>query len=141
MQDSKYQTEELKHQRDQNAPFDDDLQEIPYYMRERVAAIIESKVEQQVRATMDQFKEEVMRELEDQRIQNQMHISHYLDHPYHYGKYHHPYAYGPRYSMSKSPVRKGTSRDYGSPSDFSNGDLRKRTGSPPREDAPNDVKH
>ena len=108
-------------------------------MRERVAAIIEQKVEQQVRATMDQFKEEVMRELEDQRIQNQMHISHYLDHPYHYGKYYHPYAYGPRYSMSKSPARKGTGRD--SPSDFSNGDLRKRTGSPPRDDAPNDVKH
>ena len=34
---------------------------------------------------MNAFKEEVMRELEDQRIQNQMHIAHYLDHPYHQG--------------------------------------------------------
>ena len=68
---------------------------------------------------MNAFKDEVMRELEDQRLQNQMHIAHYLEHPYHNtspypnaSKYpHYPYPYGhpgyvqSRTSQSKSPVR------------------------------------
>ena len=39
-------------------------------MRERVAYLIEQKVEKKVQAHMSQFRDEVMRELEDQRLQN-----------------------------------------------------------------------
>ena len=97
---------------------DPELQQIPFYLREKVAAIIEQKVEAKVQAEMKVFKDEVLRELEDQRMQNQMHISHYLEHPYHKGyhpaKFHpHYYNYGYPYgypgaikpSNSKSPVR------------------------------------
>ena len=117
---------------DNNDVFQNELQEIPYYMRERVAALIEEKVESRVQKQMAVFKEEVHRELEDQRMQNQMHIAHYLDHPYnpehpfphqrhnydhhpypyygHHGYHHAPHSYGgyppyAKHSASKSPVR------------------------------------
>ena len=53
---------------DKESPFENELQEIPYYMRERVAQLIEEKVEKRVTKQMGAFKEEVMRELEDQRM-------------------------------------------------------------------------
>ena len=62
-------------------------------MRERVAYLIEQKVEKRVQAHMNQFREEVMRELEDQRLQNQSHIAHYMQ-PQHYNKGYSGYAYG-----------------------------------------------
>ena len=39
---------DLKNTKDKGGPFDDDLEEIPYYMRERVAYLIEQKVEKKV---------------------------------------------------------------------------------------------
>ena len=122
---------DLKRQKDRGDIFEDDLEEIPYYMRDRVAYLINQKVEKRVQAHMAQFREEVMRELEDQRLQNQSHIAHYMQpqhyakgHPWYgrpyggpygynngyYGGYGHPgYGYGypgyPRTAQSKSPVR------------------------------------
>ena len=58
----------LKNQKDKGGPFEEDLEEIPYYMRDRVAYLINQKVEKRVQAHMAQFREEVMRELEDQRL-------------------------------------------------------------------------
>ena len=55
----------LQHQKDHGALFQEDLEEIPYYMRDRVAYLINQKVEKRVQAHMAQFREEVMRELED----------------------------------------------------------------------------
>jgi hypothetical protein len=89
-------------------------------MRERVSALIDQKVENRVQRQMAEFRQEVMKELDDQRIQNQMHISHYLQHPNHSyakypGMYHgayggmyrgHPGYYGPRTAYSKSPTRR-----------------------------------
>ena len=68
MDHSKYDVEGLKDTRNQETPFDHELEEIPYYMRERVAKLIQEKVEKKVSAHMSAFKEEVMREIEDQRI-------------------------------------------------------------------------
>ena len=82
----------LKQQKEKGGPFEDDLEEIPYYMRDRVAFLINQKVESRVQAHMTQFREEVMRELEDQRLQNQSHIAHYMQ-PHHYNKGFHPGAY------------------------------------------------
>jgi len=45
MQDDKYDIDGLKQNRDTDGQFEDELQEIPYYMRERVAALIDEKVE------------------------------------------------------------------------------------------------
>ena len=116
--EEKYDVEGLKHNRDTDGQFEDDLQEVPYYMRERVSALIDQKVEARVQKQMAEFRSEVMKELDDQRIQNQMHISHYLQHPNHaYAKYPgygyghgyyrggYPY-YGPRTAHSKSPTRR-----------------------------------
>ena len=85
----------LKTQKDKGAHFEQDLEEIPYYMRDRVAYLINQKVEKRVQAHMSQFREEVMRELEDQRLQNQSHIAHYMQ-PQHYAKGHVPPYYGAR---------------------------------------------
>ena len=83
------------HVNDKEGPFEDDLQEIPYYLREKVSKLIDEKVEERVQSQMSAFKEEVLKELEDQRAQNQAHIAHYLEHPYHRYNYPtHPYAYG-----------------------------------------------
>ena len=97
--ENKYDLEGLQQNRDTDGQFNDELQEVPYYMRERVAELIEQKVEARVHRHMTEFRQEVMKELEDQRIQNQMHISHYLQHPNHpYAKYpgagYHPGFYG-----------------------------------------------
>lgn len=55
----------LKNQKERGEIFEEDLEEIPYYMRDRVAYLINQKVEKRVQAHMTQFREEVMRELED----------------------------------------------------------------------------
>ena len=62
-----YQVKALRNQRDKGGLFEEDLEEIPFYMRERVAYLIQQKVENAVQAHMTQFREEVMGELEDQR--------------------------------------------------------------------------
>lgn len=128
MPGGEYDVDDLRQNRDTDGQFEDDLQEVPYYMREKVSALIDQKVESRVQRQMQEFKSEVMKELDDQRIQNQMHISHYLQHPNHsYAKYPgHGYGgvgypgaygrgypgfnglYGPRYANSKSPVRRGS---------------------------------
>lgn len=48
-------------------------------MRERVAFLIEQKVEKRVQEHMAVFREEVARELEDQRQANEHHIAYYMD--------------------------------------------------------------
>ena len=50
-----------------NGQYDSELEKIPHYMRERVAYLIEQKVEKRVHEHMAVFREEVARELEDQR--------------------------------------------------------------------------
>ena len=79
-------------------------------MRERVAVLIEQKVEKRVQEHMQVFREEVARELEDQRQQNEQHIAYYMDpnvrvvsplnkyrapmnYPYYAGPYGHPGYY------------------------------------------------
>lgn len=49
---------------------DPEMQQIPFYLREKVSGIIDQKVEAKVQHEMLGFKEEVMKELEDQRMQN-----------------------------------------------------------------------
>ena len=44
---------------------DEEMEKIPYYMRERVAFLINQKVEQRVAEHMKAFKEEIANELED----------------------------------------------------------------------------
>jgi hypothetical protein len=44
----KYDIDRLQENRDTDGQFHDELQEIPYYMRERVAELIEQKVEARV---------------------------------------------------------------------------------------------
>ena len=44
---------------------DEEMEKIPYYMRERVAFLINQKVEQRVVEHMKAFKEEIANELED----------------------------------------------------------------------------
>lgn len=48
-----------------NGQYDAELEQIPVYMRERVAILIEQKVEKRVQEHMSVFREEVARELED----------------------------------------------------------------------------
>lgn len=62
-----------------NGQYDAELEKIPHYMRERVAYLIEQKVEKRVQEHMAVFREEVARELEDQRQQNEQHIAYYMD--------------------------------------------------------------
>ena len=110
-----------------NGQYDAELEKSPHYMRERVAFLIEQKVEKRVQEHMSVFREEVARELEDQRQQNEHHIAYYMDPhvravapPNKYRQYggwpgyagagYHPYHYGPNYRHNKlassfSPVR------------------------------------
>lgn len=46
-------------------------------MRERVAYLIDQKVEKRVREFMDEFRREIYQELADQRKQNEEHIQYY----------------------------------------------------------------
>ena len=46
-------------------------------MRERVAYLIDQKVEKRVREFMDEFRKEIYQELNDQRRQNEEHIQYY----------------------------------------------------------------
>ena len=104
-----------------NGQYDAELEKIPHYMRERVAFLIEQKVEKRVQEHMAVFREEVARELEDQRQQNEHHIAYYMDpnvrvvnplnkyranawqHPGYYGN---PYPYrNYKLNASLSPVR------------------------------------
>ena len=55
----------------------DDLDQIPPYMRERGAALIDEKVERRVREFMEQFRQEIYAELAEQRRQNEEHITYY----------------------------------------------------------------
>jgi len=107
--------------RGEKAPLDglyeEDLEEIPYYLRERVAHLVDQKVEKRVAEYMNTFRDEITRELDDQRIQNQMHISHYIygphrgqtaaHYPQTYGQYYPPLQAAPkaRVNYSKSPTR------------------------------------
>ena len=57
--------------------YDDELEQIPHYMRERVAYLIDQKVERRVREFMEEFRQEMYAELADQRRQNEEHITFY----------------------------------------------------------------
>ena len=70
MPGGEYDVDDLRQNRDTDGQFEDDLQEVPYYMREKVSALIDQKVESRVQRQMQEFKSEVMKELDDQRIQN-----------------------------------------------------------------------
>ena len=61
----KYDVDDLRKNKDTNGQYEDDLQEVPYYMRERVSALIDQKVESRVQRQMADFKQEVMKELDD----------------------------------------------------------------------------
>ena len=50
---------------------------VPPYMRARVAYLIDQKVEKQVKEQMDEFKQEVWQELQDQREVSQAAITQY----------------------------------------------------------------
>lgn len=57
--------------------YEDDLDKIPAYMRERVAYLIDQKVERRVREFMDEFRQEIYSELAEQKRQNEEHITYY----------------------------------------------------------------
>ena len=57
--------------------YDEELDKIPHYMRERVAYLIDQKVEKRVREFMEDFRKEIYQELSDQRKQNEEHIQYY----------------------------------------------------------------
>lgn len=57
--------------------YDDELEKIPHYMRERVAYLIDQKVERRVREFMEEFRQEIYGELAEQRRQNEEHITYY----------------------------------------------------------------
>ena len=48
----------------------DDLDEIPFYIRESVQKIIDKRVQQRVHEEMSEFKEVIRAELADQKVQN-----------------------------------------------------------------------
>ena len=50
----------------------DDLDEIPFYLRESIQKIIDRRVLQRVNEEMIAFKEEIRSELADQKVQNQI---------------------------------------------------------------------
>ena len=50
----------------------DDLDEIPFYLRESIQKIIDKRVLQRVNEEMIAFKEEIRSELADQKVQNQI---------------------------------------------------------------------
>ena len=57
--------------------YDEELEKIPHYMRERVAYLIDQKVERRVREFMEEFRQEIYQELAEQRRQNEEHITYY----------------------------------------------------------------
>ena len=92
----------------------DDLDEIPFYIRESVQKIIDKKVQERVHEEMSSFKEVIRAELADQKVQNQVQIGHHthagrpgtawMGRDHRYGGYggqggygagypHHPYAH------------------------------------------------
>ena len=105
----------------------DDLDEIPFYLRESIQKIIDRRVLQRVNEEMIAFKEEIRAELADQKVQNQIQIGHhtYTGRPYSgftkdgkynipYAGHHLPYGYGHPYG----------GYGYGHPYPYYPGDLR-----------------
>ena len=56
---------------------DDELEELPEGMRERVSRLIDKRVEWRVQQHMKALREELDAEIEEQTDQNQDHINHY----------------------------------------------------------------
>jgi len=88
---------------------DDELEQIPPHLRDKVAQLIDHNVEKRVKDYIDQFRTEVYEELEDHRVVNQEQIDANI-----YGghasypvtrDYLPPAGYGKRYGTSRSPVR------------------------------------
>jgi hypothetical protein len=50
----------------QDGPYEDELDEVPHYLRERVAFLIDQKVEKRVQEHMALLREEVHRDLNEQ---------------------------------------------------------------------------
>jgi hypothetical protein len=57
--------------------YEDELDQLPNYMKERVAYLIDQKVEAKVRAFMEEFRQEIYQDLAEQRRQNEEHIQYY----------------------------------------------------------------
>ena len=57
--------------------YEQELEQIPAYMRERVSYLIDQKVERRVRDFMEEFRQEIYQELAEQRRQNEEHIQYY----------------------------------------------------------------
>lgn len=56
---------------------DDELDEIPPYLRERIQAIIDRKVAEKIDEEMAEFKEEIREQLEEMQQQNQTQMGQY----------------------------------------------------------------
>lgn len=85
--------------------YDDELEKIPHYMRERVAYLIDQKVERRVREFMDEFRQEIYQELAEQRRQNEEHITYYAQQklgPIPQGK-----QFIPTQTITQRPVKAG----------------------------------
>ena len=54
--------------------FEDDLDEIPFYLRASIQKIIDRKVAGRIDGEMQQLKDEIRAQLADQKVQNQMQI-------------------------------------------------------------------
>ena len=55
-------TQPIKYQKvdpQRSKNYDDELEKIPHYMRERVAYLIDQKVERRVREFMEEFRQEI----------------------------------------------------------------------------------
>ena len=59
------------------AKYGEEFSQVPPYMRQRVAYLIDQKVEMQVKDQMDEFKTEVWAELKDQRETSENTIQNY----------------------------------------------------------------
>jgi hypothetical protein len=57
--------------------YEQDMDQIPAYMRERVSYLIDQKVEKRVRDFMEEFRAEIYQELAEQKRQNEEHINYY----------------------------------------------------------------
>ena len=88
---------------------EDELEQIPPHLREKVAYMIDTNVEKRVKDYMDQFRTEVYDELEDHRVvtQEQIDTNIYGGHATYpmTRDYLPPAGYGKRYGASRSPVR------------------------------------
>ena len=78
------------------------MDKIPSYMRERVAYLIDQKVERRVREFMEEFRQEIYGELAEQRRQNEEHIQYYAQQKL--GPL--PKAFVPTQPVTKVPVVK-----------------------------------